>query len=75
MESASEKRLSYIDTAKAYLIFCVITGHVLIVINPGYEKILFACGSELIYAFHMSAFFVLHGVLFHLDKWKNYSLS
>lgn len=63
-------RLNYMDVAKAYLIFLVILGHVLIVLNPGYEKLYFSAVQEFIYTFHMAAFFIIHGVLFHNEKWK-----
>lgn len=64
------KRIDYLDTAKAYLIFLVILGHVLIVLNPGYEKSYFSLIQEFIYSFHMIAFFIIHGILFNIKKWK-----
>lgn len=63
-------RFAYLDTAKAYLIFLVILGHVLIVLNPGYDKLYFTVVQEFIYVFHMPAFYVIHGVLFNNEKWK-----
>lgn len=71
----SKARLEYLDTAKAYLIFCVILGHVMIVMNPGYEKLYLVCAQEFIYAFHMAAFYVIHGVTFNNNKWKSMPAS
>ena len=67
----NEQRTAYFDTTKAFLIMLVVMGHVLIVMNPGYEKKLFTAAEEFIYTFHMSAFFILHGVLFNNEKWQN----
>lgn len=66
-------RIEHIDTAKAYLIFLVVAGHILIVLNPGYGKLHFTIVQAFIYAFHMPAFFVIHGVLFNNEKWKRLS--
>lgn len=66
----STGRIEYYDRAKAYLIFLVILGHVLIVINPGYDKLYFSIIQSFIYTFHMPAFFILHGVLFNNEKWR-----
>lgn len=52
----SNKRLDYIDIAKAYLIFLVIVGHILIVLNPTYSKMIFSAGESWITTFHMPAF-------------------
>lgn len=67
----SKERLAYIDTAKAYLIFLVILGHVMNVMNPGYERLYMVCAQEYINTFHMAAFFVIHGILFNNQKWKS----
>ena len=69
------KRIEYFDLAKAYLIFLVVWGHVLIVINPGYAKLYLAVIQSFIYAFHMPAFFILHGVLFNNEKWRKCSVK
>lgn len=66
----STGRIEYYDIAKAYLIFLVIFGHVLIVINPGYDKLYFSIIQSFIYTFHMPAFFILHGILFNNEKWR-----
>lgn len=63
-------RIVYYDTAKAYLIFLVVLGHILIILNPGYDKLHFIAIQSFIYAFHMPAFFILHGILFNNEKWK-----
>lgn len=63
-------RIDYIDTAKAYLILLVVLGHILIVLNPGYDKIIFTLLQSFIYTFHMPAFFLIHGILFNGEKWK-----
>lgn len=75
MGTEHNKRLEYLDGAKALLIILVIAGHVLIVLNPSYDKLLLTCAQEFIYAFHMSAFFILHGVLFRTEKWRDTSVS
>lgn len=64
-------RVAYMDAAKAYLIFLVVLGHILIVLNPGYDKLYFTVIQEFIYAFHMPAFFIIHGALFHNEKWSS----
>ena len=64
------KRIDYIDTAKGYLMLAVILGHVLIVLNPDYSKLYFTSVQAFIYAFHMPAFFVIHGILFDVEKWR-----
>ncbi len=69
----SNKRLDYIDIAKAYLIFLVIVGHILIVLNPTYSKMIFSAGESWITTFHMPAFFVIHGMLFKKEKWDEKS--
>ena len=69
------KRVKYIDTAKGYLMILVVIGHVLIVLNPDYDKIYFTAPQAFIYTFHMPAFFVLHGIVFNMDKWREQSLK
>lgn len=70
MMEQSTGRIEYYDIAKAYLIFLVIIGHVLNVINPGYAKLHFSVIQSFISAFHMPAFFILHGILFNNEKWR-----
>ena len=67
----NNERVTYLDAAKAWLILLVAVGHILIVLNPGYDKILFTAAQSVIYAFHMPAFFIIHGVLFRSEKWKD----
>lgn len=69
------KRVKYIDTAKGYLMILVVIGHVLIVLNPDYDKIYFTAPQAFIYTFHMPAFFLLHGIVFNMDKWREQSLK
>lgn len=54
------ERIDYIDFAKGFLMFLVILGHC--INGENYLK-------NIIYAFHMPAFFIISGILFH------YSLS
>jgi fucose 4-O-acetylase-like acetyltransferase len=75
MMEQSTGRIEYYDIAKAYLIFLVIIGHVLNVINPGYAKLHFSVIQSFISAFHMPAFFILHGVLFNNEKWRKRSVK
>lgn len=63
MEQVQEKRISHLDTAKGWLILLVAAGHILIVLNPGYDRLLLTAAQEFINAFHMPAFFVIHGML------------
>lgn len=69
------KRIDYIDTAKGYLMLAVILGHVLIVLNPDYSKLYFTSVQAFIYVFHMPAFFVIHGILFDIEKWSKKPLK
>lgn len=69
-----KERITYLDAAKAYLIIMVVIGHILIVLNPGYEKIYFSVFQEFIGTFHMPAFFIIHGILFNAEKWGNVSI-
>lgn len=67
-------RIEYIDTAKAYLIFLVIIGHILIILNPSYNKLYFVVIQAFIYGFHMPAFFIIHGIIFNKEKWRKASV-
>lgn len=69
------KRIDYFDTAKAYLIFLVVLGHILIVLNPQYDKLYFSVIQQFIYTFHMSAFFIIHGTLSNNEKWNKASVK
>lgn len=64
------KRLDYLDVSKAYLMIMVILGHILIVLNPDYSKQLHRVIQEYIYSFHMSAFYILHGITLNVYKWR-----
>ena len=68
------ERVKYIDTTKGYLMLLVIIGHVLIVLNPNYDTIYFTVPQAFIYTFHMPAFFILHGIVFDMNKWRCQSL-
>ena len=64
------ERIEYFDVVKALLIILVVSGHVLIIINPGYDKLYFSAIQAFIYTFHMPAFFIIHGILFNNEKYK-----
>ena len=40
------KRVEYVDTAKGYLMLLVVIGHVLIVLNPEYNKLYYTPEKE-----------------------------
>lgn len=63
MKAQESGRIGYLDTARAYLIVLVVVGHILIVLNPVYDRMLLSAAQEWIAAFHMPAFFVIHGIL------------
>ena len=67
------KRVEYVDTAKGYLMLLVVIGHVLIVLNPHYAKLYYTAPQAFIYTFHMPAFFIIHGILFDVEKWQERS--
>ena len=54
------QRIVWIDWAKAILIYLMVVGHCLPV----------EWQSTLIYAFHMPAFFIISGYLYHQHHWK-----
>lgn len=64
------KRVQYIDTAKGYLMLLVVIGHVLIILNPEYNKLYYTAPQAFIYAFHMPSFFIIHGILFDVKRWQ-----
>ena len=63
MNTVKPQRIAYLDTARGYLILLVVLGHVLIVLNPGYDRLLLTAAQEFISSFHMAAFFLIHGIL------------
>lgn len=67
------KRIEYIDTAKGYLMIIVVLGHVLVVLNPGYGKLYYTAPQAFICTFQMPAFFIIHGILFDVEKWQERS--
>lgn len=67
----SSKRIEYFDSAKALLIFFVVLGHILIILNPEYNRIFFSLLQSFIYSFHMPAFFLIHGILCNVEKWRD----
>lgn len=69
-----KQRIEYVDSAKAILILLVILGHILITLNPEYNKPVLVSAQVFIYTFHVPAFFIIHGVLFDNEKWKNKSI-
>lgn len=64
------KRIEYLDTTKAYLIFFVVLSHVLILMNPGYDNLYLSCIQSFINCYQMPAFFIVHGIVFNNSKWK-----
>lgn len=54
-----KERIVWIDWAKAILIYLMVVGHCFPV----------AWENQLIYAFHMPAFFIISGYLYHPHKW------
>lgn len=59
----SNERIRYIDNAKAWLILSVVVGHICIVLNPHYDRLLFTAAQEFMSSFNMSAFFIINGIL------------
>ena len=64
-----DKRITYFDVAKVLLIILVVLGHILIILNPRYDKLFFSAIQAFIYTFHMPAFFIIHGTLFNNEKY------
>lgn len=50
------KRIVYIDSAKGYLMLCVVVGHVLITLNPEYGKLYYTAPRHLYMHFLCRAF-------------------
>ena len=69
------RKIKYIDTTKGYLMISVVLVHVLAVLNPNYDKIYFIVPQAFIYTFCMPAFFILHGIVFNMEKWRNEPLK
>lgn len=65
------ERIDYYDRAKGLLILLVIIGHVLQYANPKYDIIPYSLGQSFINSFHMSAFFVISGMLFDNEGWRS----
>ena len=53
----------------------VVIGHVLITLNPWYNKLYYTAPQAFIYTFHMPAFFIIHGILFDVEKWQGRSMK
>lgn len=65
-----KERIEYFDNAKALLIALAVVGHTLIYANPDYAILPYALAQSFIYAFHMPAFFLLSGMLFDGERWR-----
>lgn len=65
-----KQRLEYIDITKAILIFLVVFAHILNYANPQYSILLYTLTHVFITSFHMPAFFLITGLLFKNEKWK-----
>lgn len=63
--TAVSKRISWVDWAKAFFIYLMVVGHLF----PAQWQ------YNLIYAFHMPAFFFISGYLYHEHNWKRTCLS
>lgn len=69
MKSLKE-RIDYYDRAKGLLILLVVIGHILQYANPEYNIVPYILAQSLINSFHMSAFFVISGMLFDNERWE-----
>lgn len=58
-----KERIGYFDSAKAILIALVVLGHILSYANSGYDILPYTLAQSFITSFHMSAFFVVSGIL------------
>lgn len=65
-----KERIGYFDSAKAILITMVVVGHILNYANPGYSILPYTLAQSFITSFHMSAFFVISGILVDTEKWR-----
>ncbi|MDD7390065.1 MAG: acyltransferase family protein [Lachnospiraceae bacterium] len=69
------KRIEFFDVAKAILIIMVVLGHTIRLVEEaggGYD---ITYAEKFINSFHMPAFFIITGVLFNEQKWKEASWS
>ena len=64
------KRLAAYDNARGILILQVVLGHVLTYANPEWRIKPYVALYMLVTCFHMSAFFLLSGMLFNGEKWR-----
>lgn len=65
-----KERIGYFDSAKAILITMVVVGHILNYENPDYSILPYTLAQSFITSFHMSAFFVISGILVDTEKWR-----
>lgn len=65
-----KERIGYFDSAKAILITMVVVGHILNYANPDYSILPYTLAQSFITSFHMSAFFVISGILVDTEKWR-----
>ena len=65
-----KERIGYFDSAKAILITMVVVGHILNYANPDYSILPYTLAQSFITSFHMSAFFVVSGILVDTEKWR-----
>lgn len=68
LKKDSFDRKIYIDVAKGILIICVVIGHVI-----NFEYFFTAVVKTIICSFHMSAFFIISGILVKPEKLENQS--
>lgn len=68
-----KQRQEYIDNAKAILIIMVVLAHVLNYANPQYNIWPYTLAQAFITSFHMPAFFLISGLLFHNESWRERS--
>lgn len=66
MRQSVSKQIAWVNTAKAFGVVLVITGHLL-------YKTHFSLLNQLIYSFHMPMFFVLSGYVFHIIRFQKTS--
>lgn len=65
-----KERIDYYDRAKGLLILLVVIGHVVQYANPAYNIVPYVLAQSLINSFHMSAFFVISGMLLNNEQWR-----
>ena len=69
------KRIEQFDIAKAVLIFLVVLGHAIGLVQENGWTYNSVYVYNFIFTFHMPAFFIITGILFDDDKWKNMSVK